>query len=397
MVAPSAPRPRLVVLDANTFWTEQLFRHCRGFADVLLLKPRDFRAHRAAAGTWFSDRRACALEPGVFEQRLSMGPGWMFRFWPLAQRKLARAIRAWAASQSAGPLTLVLTYPQYRRLIPALKPTRSVYYNLDDYRDNWPAHGADVPRWEAELVELADLTVCIADYRANLLRRNHLTRAARIHHLPLGCTPEFMASNADEPNPPRPPKLSSLHGPVVGHIGALNRRFDYAFLAEVAVRLPGINFVLGGRVQEDGDDAWATGLRRARQTTNIHFIGWVAHDELGNYLKSFDALFMCYSACDFNLNACPAKLWDYFGTGKPIVANDNNPETLLWRDAIGIGATPEEFAAAVREALSEVGDVSRERRLTIAREHTWESLSNRLARILTGGDKRQLTETVWRL
>jgi hypothetical protein len=38
-------------------------------------------------------------------------------------------------------------------------------------------------------------------------------------------------------------------------------------------------------------------------------------------LNSFDVLLMSYSECNFNTNACPAKLWDYLGTLLPIVAN----------------------------------------------------------------------------
>lgn len=378
------PNQRIAVLDANAFWTGQLFRQCAAFADILLLKPRDFRAHRAAAGSWFGVKNPGPLGKRLWEQKLSMPPGWMFGLWPLAQRKLARAIRHFAGDD---PLTLVLTYPQYRSLIPALKPARVVYYNFDDYRDNWPGHEADVPEWERELVQQADVTICIADYRARWLREQHPAKAAKIFHLPIGCTPEFMAADADEAKPARPDKLAHLTGPVVGHIGALNWRFDYAFLAEVAAKLPLVNFVLGGKPpgESDGDTAWATGLRAARACRNVHFIGWVAHGELGQYLKSFDALFMCYSDCNFNRNACPAKLWDYLGTGKPIVANANNPETLLWRDVVRIAGTPVQFAAALAGAMENDPQSVRAQRLEVAREHMWEKLGLRLETILRFG------------
>ena len=367
---------KLAVLDANAFWTEQLFRQCAGFADVLLLKPRDFRAHRAAAGCLFSDWSARKLDVQLSEQRFTMPPGWMFGLWPWTQRKLAHAIRRHADGE---PFTLVLTYPQYRGLIPALKPARVVYYNFDDYCDNWPGREADVPSWERDLVEQADVTICIADYRARLLRKQHPAKAAKIFHLPLGCTPEFMAGAGARlvPGP-----LAGLRRPLVGHVGALNCRFDFAFLADVAARLPDVTFALGGRVREDGDAAWLAGLRRAQSLANVKFLGWVEHAQLGDYLNAFDALFMCYSACNFNRNACPAKLWDYLGSGKPIVANANNPETLLWREAVRVGADAAQFASAVSASLAESGDVGRNRRLEIARKHTWRKLAERLQPML---------------
>jgi glycosyltransferase involved in cell wall biosynthesis len=306
----------------------------------------------------------------------------MFGLWPLAQRKLVRGIRAWADGHNACATTLVMTYPQYRDLIPALKPALSVYYNLDDYRDNWPRHAAKVPRWDSELVEMASLTICIADHRARLLREQHPAKAASVFHLPLGCTPEFMAASGDRR---QKTEDGGRKGPVAGYVGALNFRFDFAFMADVAARLPDVTLVLGGRVQEDGDAAWRAGLERARTLPNVRFLGWVDHANLGEHLAGFDVLLMPYAHCRFNTNACPAKLWDYLGSSKPIVANEANPETLLWREVVRIGATPGEFAAAVQDVLKGEPASFPARRLEIARDHTWEKLAAQLQTILTGG------------
>jgi hypothetical protein len=110
----------------------------------------------------------------------------------------------------------------------------------------------------------------------------------------------------------------------------------------------------------------------------------VDHVRLGDFLNSFDVVFMSYSRCNFNTNACPAKLWDYLGTGKPIIANAANPETLLWSEAIRVGDTPGQFVGAVRDALAEDGLELRTRRLEIAHAHTWEQLGHRMEAILEG-------------
>ncbi len=297
----------------------------------------------------------------------------MFGLWPWSQRRFTGVIHQFTSGQ---PFQLFITYPQYRGLIPALKPALSVYYNLDDYRDNWPRHRTRVPDWEAETVELADLTICIAAHRAGVLRENHPPKASRIHHLPIGCTPEFMADAISHF------AFRTPHSPTAGYIGALNYRFDFAFLSDVAALLPDVQFVLGGRVQEDGDGAWRAGLERARRQKNVKFLGWIEHAQLGEHLATFDVLLMPYAHCQFNTNACPAKLWDYLGTGKPIVANDANPETLLWREIVRVGTTPQEFAEQIQHALGDP-DAQRDRRLAIAREHTWARLSERLERILS--------------
>lgn len=365
---------KLVVIDANAYWTEQLFRQCAGFSDVLLLKPRDFRTHRRMFGSFRGERKARNVSGRVWEQTLSMPPGWMVETWPFARRRIERMVRAFAGGAD---LILIVVFPQYRGLIRSLKPRLSIYYNFDDYRDNWPQHRESVPTWEDETVSLADETICIAAHRVENLSEAHPNKRSHIHHIPLGVTPEFMAKGS-APDRRRPGR-----SPSAGYIGALNYRFDFAFLAQVAALLPDVRFPLGGRVIEDGDATWRAGLDLARRQPNIEFLGWIEHPRLPEYLADFDVLLMPYSHCNFNTNACPAKLWDYMGTGKPIVANEANPETLMWREVVRIGRTADEFAAAVKEALEESDVSAVKRRLNIASDHTWEKLGGRLSDILS--------------
>jgi glycosyltransferase involved in cell wall biosynthesis len=380
---PEPARPVVVVVDANAFWTEQLFREYGRFADVLLLKPRDFRAHRRANGRWRGDRVAQPLTATVWEQRLSMPPGWLSVLWPSSARRISAAIRRFVGPR---PLVLVVTFPQYRDLVHDLQPETSLYYNYDDYRDNWPRHRQAIPGWEADLVQAADQTVCISAYRARHLRETHPEKASRIHHVPIGCTPAFMVGTGGLARPLVPSALAGLARPLAGHVGTLGARFDFGFLAEVARRLPRVSFVLAGNPPNgrEGPSAWRLGLNEARALPNVHFVGWVDHDLLGEFLQAFDVLLMCYSECSFNTNASPAKLWDYMGTGRPIVANAANPETLLWREFVRVAPTPQEYALAIEHALDPEPPAISERRLQTAREHTWDKLSGRIEGIVSG-------------
>jgi glycosyltransferase involved in cell wall biosynthesis len=372
-------RPKLAVVDANAEWTQNLFSACNRFADVLLIKPRDFRAHFRLHGTLLSDHAPREVAPHVWEQRLSMPPWWMFSLWRWASREIARAIRKFAGNE----LTILsFCYPQYLDLAEKLKPDLVHYYNFDDYADHWPEHRDAISVLEDRSMQTANLITCTANLRVELLRRKYPHRRENIFHVSNGCSPELMADkNFARPNL-TPAPLASVPSPRVGYIGTLNWRFDHGFLAEVARLRPKVQFVLGGKTpaEKDGDAKWREGFRAAKKLSNIHFIGWVDRSVLGDYLNAFDALFMCYSNCRFNTNACPAKLWDYMATGLPIVANDRNPETLLWREVIQIGKNPEAFAEAVTAALHE-NPVLRERRLDIARAHTWDALSRELEAI----------------
>lgn len=310
-----------------------------------------------------------------------MMPGWLYPLWPLSERRLARAVRTFARNR---PLSLVLTFPQYRGLTRRINADdRIVYYNYDDYRSNWPRYADRLPLWESELVNMSHRTICISAHRADDLRSRHPTAAARIHHLPLGSTPEAAEGGAAL----RAHLPAGVRRPIAGYIGAVNSRFDFDFMATVAELLPQVSFVLGGRPPDegDGDPPWRAGLERARRLANVHFIGWVNRQDLNTYLRQFDVLLMCYTRSDFNLSASPAKLWDYMAIGTPIVANATNPETLLWREVIRIAETPAAYAQAIAAALTDDAPSMQSRRRDIARAHTWERLSLRLERILEAG------------
>jgi hypothetical protein len=102
---------------------------------------------------------------------------------------------------------------------------------------------------------------------------------------------------------------------------------------------------------------------------------------VGEYLQSFDVLLMPYSQCEFNLNACPMKLWDYMSISLPIVANNVIPEVNQWSHLVLISTDPAHFAANVRFALANPNWKSPER-LATARAHTWQKQAQKLHHLL---------------
>lgn len=368
-------RYKLVVLDANFYWTEQLFSAYSDFADILLLRPLDFRAFRKQYGSYFIDFQPQPLSPGVWEQRICFPPGWLFHYWPLTQRLLVSLIKRFQGSSS---LVFVFNYPYYYSLLEKLK-AYSIYYNIDDYRHYWPSRESQTPAVEKLAVARADLTLCVAHYRYEYLRKECPTKAHQIIHLPHGCSPEFMVDN---PLCLSEPLLANFQGysrPLAGYIGALTYRFDFNYLARVAEKLPDVTIILGGNIpqQTDGSAEWWQGVEAVRKLPNVHFIGRVPHKQLGQYLQSFDVLLMPYSLCNFNINACPTKLWDYMGTSLPIVANNVVPEVNLWRNVILVSENSDEFVKNIRFALTNRSWRSQER-WEIAQDNTWARQAQKL-------------------
>ena len=369
-------KPVLAVLDAHYFWTRELFTQGRERFDVLLLKPRDFRAQRRELGRWSLQFSAKQLSEGVWEMHLPMPPGWLFGGWGMTQRVLAMLIKRFAAGR---PLVLASCYPYYLGLEERLQ-CPLIYYSIDDYHDYWPGREKQTEELERRIVAKADCCVCVAEYRTKLFQ-SWIPQGDRgkILHLPHGCSPAFMVEKPLVTPLDLPKNLMNHQRPIAGYIGALNNRFDFAFLSKVSALRPNTTFLLGGDPpkQSEGSDEWFQGVQATRQLPNVHFIGRVPHGDIGRHLQSFDVLLMCYSESRFNTSACPMKLWDYMGTSRPVVANAAVPEVLQWNSVIRVGKNPEEYANQLDAALANPEWKSDER-LAIARENSWQRQGEKL-------------------
>jgi len=372
-------RLKVAVLDANYYWTEQLFSACHDFADVLLLRPVDFRAFHKRYGSYFIDIKPQLVAKRVWEQRVCCPPGWLFHYWPLTRCFFASLIRRF---QQNHPLIFVFNFPYYYTLAKALQ-ANSIYYNIDDYRNYWPGREKLTPKIEYQAVAQANLTLCVAGYRARHLKQACPEQASQIVHIPHGCSPTFMVNHPLAKPNPLPAELKVYPRPIAGYIGTLGYRFDFHYLAQAVQKLPQVTFILGGPIPQpqDGSTDWWQDVEEIRQLPNVYWIGKVPHHRLGQYLQSFDVLLMCYSDCNFNRNACPTKLWDYMGTSRPVVANNVVPEVNQWSQMLHIATHPSDFAQKIELALAQPNWKASER-LSIAKHHTWRHQAQKLYGLL---------------
>jgi hypothetical protein len=365
-------RPKLVVLDANFSWTRNLFSSLAHVADILLLYPKDFRAFKKEYGSHFIDWKPVLVSPGIWQQRICLPPGWLFNYWPLTEIFLAGLIKRFTGNK---PCMLVFVYPYYAGLSRKLSAS-SVYYNMDEYKHYWPGRERSTEKVELQAVQTADLTLCTAWYRAQQLIKKLPEEAHKIIHIPHGASEQFIASEVLN----RPlPVSDRYHRPVVGYIGALNFRFDFHYLYEVALSMPEVTFLLGGKMPTpaEGDEYWFNGYRKIKELSNVYFIGFIPNKDISNLISSFDALILPYARCDFNLNACPMKLWDYMGTSVPMVANDVVPEINLWSEVIQIASDAKSFSNKLRFAIDN-RLWKAEERINIARQNTWRMQADKL-------------------
>ena len=186
--APGIRCPRsdsigLAVADANWFSTSNLFSEVdRDDVSTLLLSCIDYQnAWQRGQYPWAWGKRLHQRGPRLWEREHVLPSGWMKTYPRVGMRPIARTVRDWQrgeARQSA--LALVMTYPYYLHLAGMLRPSRTVYYNLDDYALYWPRSAEAVRAMERQAVLESDLTVCVAKARAEFLKESIPEAAERI-------------------------------------------------------------------------------------------------------------------------------------------------------------------------------------------------------------------------
>lgn len=169
----------------------------------------------------------------------------------------------------------------------------------------------------------------------------------------------------------RPHKeLEGTQHPVVGYFGAIADWIDLGLIEYSAQMRPQYTFVLVGQVF----DRDVSGLE---SLPNVRMMGGRPYSEIPSFLASFDVCTIPFLVNDVTAATDPVKLYEYFCSGKPVVATKMN-ELEIWGDAVYTAESREEYVALIDRAVNENNSNLREERRQIARSNTW---SNRVATI----------------
>jgi hypothetical protein len=167
--------------------------------------------------------------------RIGMSPiSWAIRDW---RRRLGER----------RPLALAISYPYYLALRDRIRPDVLVYYNIDDYGLYWKSQRDAVRRLERRAVGEADLSFFVARQRAEELRAAVPDAAGRIIHLPHGAPASAIAPAPQARPAPSPAEIAHLPRPLLGFVGSLEDRIDWALLERLARAFTGGSVVLVGR------------------------------------------------------------------------------------------------------------------------------------------------------
>jgi hypothetical protein len=348
--------PGLIVADTNWHSTRNLLAtwppESSPDSRLLSMEPIDWQnAKNRGIPFWNWRLRRSNLSPGHDLMEAILPPGWMKK-WPAAgQWPLARACRKWLRKNdiSYDETLLWVTYPFYLELARQLKPSRLVYYNLDDYELYWPAQWQKVREWEAKTIATADFTVCVAAHQAEKFRRLYPARAERIFHLP-HAAPEWSIPDSPRKRPaPLPDQLAHIPQPIFGYIGGLEDRLDWQLILRLAQEFPDCSILLVGPRPAEGDGQWQKTAAEAMKRENVYAPGCVSQREIANIYAAFDLNMIPYDVSHpFNVACSPTKLLDAMGSGRPTVATAL-PECRLYGKLYHIAESEDAFIEKLHE------------------------------------------------
>lgn len=332
---------------------------------VRTVKVRDLPRLRQRVRNWWKGTKGFRQErpnlvvysPLLLPLPYSRIARWINRFFML------RALTRWmyATGFYRPILWTFLPTPLALDLIGAVQPQLTIYYCIDDLPSSSPGARRLIPS-EERLFREADLVFVTSEK----LRQRAALFSKDVHLFPFGVSFERFEQVRNSPEPP-PDDLLSIARPIVGYMGGLHQWVDQDLLADVASRMPEVNFVLVGPAQTD--------VSKLEQCANVHLMGQRAHTDVPKYVKAFDVGIVPYRLAEYTANVYPTKLNEYLVMGIPVVATDLAEIRRFNRDhgnIVTVASDAVQFAGALRTALNGTASADAAPRFAAAASNSWQ-------------------------
>ena len=240
-----------------------------------------------------------------------------------------------------------------------LDPVLTVYHCVDPLIEPYQVRHGLIS--EEILVKDVDMVISTSKELSNkkrLLNEQSFfsPNAANISHSQKALDPELKIAEI----------LAGIKKPIIGYFGNIERRIDYDLVKGLISSNRDKNFVFIGPV----DKYYAN--EEDYTAPNVHFKGPVPYELMPAVLKGFDVAIIPFKKDEVSNNIFPLKLFEYLGSGKPVVSTDFNPdlkdftgETVFYCKDI------REFSTALDLALKD-DELSKQKRLEVAADNTWE-------------------------
>lgn len=247
------------------------------------------------------------------------------------------------------------------RLIDILKPRLSCYHCTEDYiQSSKISPTKDDPEKieeeEKKLVKKVNLVFAVSSHIASRLRKTNKHTFLTINAVDYEFYKKAQA---------KAKKRLFGQKPVLGYSGNISDKVAFDLLYLLAHQNK-YTLLLIGPVQSKSEY-----LKRLKKMQNVIFLGKQDLGKLPELIQQFDVCLMPYITADWFVKASqPLKLYEYLASGKPIVSTPMDCLKGL-SDVVYIGKR-EKFSRLVAKAVKEDNNLLRQRRISLAKENTWD-------------------------
>lgn len=251
-----------------------------------------------------------------------------------------------------------------------LSPTLNVYHCVDPLVSGYDTKHGLIS--EQQIVKKSDLVICTS----KKLYDTNIKRHPETHFVPNAADFKH-SSNALLPETEALPELTKLKKPVIGYLGNIEGRTDFELINTVAENNPNKTFAFVGPIST------AYQKKITNKAANIHLLEAVPYSKMPQVLKGFDVAIIPFKKDEFSATIFPLKLFEYLGSGRPVVSTDFNTDLKEQTgNTVPFCASAEEFTQALDEALLNDTEDKKQERLNVAKNNTWEIRANEFSGLL---------------
>lgn len=219
---------------------------------------------------------------------------------------------------------------------------RAVVYDCMDELSAFRGAPPGLLRWEAELLERADVVFTGGQSLYEVKRDRHPS----VHAFPSSVDVAHFATARgllEEPEDQAP-----LPHPRLGFFGVVDERMDLELLEAVADARPGWQIIILGPVVKIDP---ASLPRRP----NLHYLGSKPYPRLPAYLAGWDVALMPFARNESTRFISPTKTPEYLAAGRPVVSTSIRDVVRPYGEQglVRIADRPVDFVCACEAALSE--------------------------------------------
>ena len=161
-------------------------------------------------------------------------------------------------------------------------------------------------------------------------------------------------------------------------MGSIKKQLDWPLLLDLTKRHTNWSFVFVGHLNHLQEIT--VSVEELKRRSNVYFLGGKSVKEISAYPKYFDACTMPYRTDDYTKYIYPLKLHDYLATGRPTIGSHIR-SLLDYTDVVSLVDTPEEWSAAISDALKPEANTEEKRakRKEVAKRHDWNLVVQNIA------------------